>query len=158
MRVMRGRRLLALSVVLAALAGTALIARPYIHGLSFVIRAAEMQGAPRRVADLDTTRVSEREITIPTRRGPLRARLYEPSRSHAPRRAADLGTPSGRHRRAAARRARAPPLRERPHDRHARHPGAVALRDRAGDSRRDRSRPRSGCRRSRGSRRITTSG
>jgi dienelactone hydrolase len=81
MRVMRGRRLLALSVVLAALAGTALIARPYIHGLSFVIRAAEMQGAPRRVADLDTTRVTEREITIPTRRGPLRARLYEPARS-----------------------------------------------------------------------------
>jgi len=81
MRVMRGRRLLALSVVLAALVGTALIARPYIHGLSFVIRAAEMQGTPRRVADLDTTSFSEREITIPARRGPLRARLYEPARS-----------------------------------------------------------------------------
>jgi hypothetical protein len=82
MRVMRGRRLLALSVVLAALAGTALIARPYVHGLSFVIRAAEVQGTPRRVADLDTATVSEREMTIPTRRGPLRARLYAPSGSH----------------------------------------------------------------------------
>jgi dienelactone hydrolase len=81
MRVMRSRRLLALSVVLAALAGTAFIARPYVHGLSFVIRAAEMPGTPRRVANLDTTPVSEREITIPTRRGPLRARLYDPARS-----------------------------------------------------------------------------
>ena len=79
---MRGRRLLALSVVVAALLGAATIARPYVHGLSFVIRAAEMQGAPRRIADLDTARVSEREISIPTRRGPMRARLYEPAGSH----------------------------------------------------------------------------
>ncbi len=83
MRVMRARRLLALLIVLAALVGTALIARPYVHGLSFVIRAAELQGAPRRAADLDTTGVSEREITIPTRRGPMRARIYEPAGAHA---------------------------------------------------------------------------
>lgn len=82
MRPMRGRRLTAILVVLATLIGLAIIARPYVHGLSFVIRAAEMQGAPRRVADLDTTRVSAREITIPTRRGPMRARLYEPAGSH----------------------------------------------------------------------------
>jgi hypothetical protein len=88
MRVMRARRLLALVVLLAALLGAALIARPYAHGLSFVIRAAEMQGAARGVADLDTVRVSTREIAIPTRRGPMRARLYEPSGSH--RRAALL--------------------------------------------------------------------
>ncbi|MCU1382383.1 MAG: hypothetical protein JWL71_1080, partial [Acidobacteria bacterium] len=60
MRLMRGRRLLTLLLVAAMLAGTALIARPYLHGLSFVIRAAEMQGAPRRVAEFDATRVSER--------------------------------------------------------------------------------------------------
>lgn len=88
MRLMRSRRLLAFLWVLLALAGTALIARPYIHGLSFVVRAAEMAGTPRRVADLDAAPVSEREITIPTRRGPLRARLYEPAGSH--RRAALL--------------------------------------------------------------------
>jgi pimeloyl-ACP methyl ester carboxylesterase len=82
MRLMRARRLLALVLVLAALLGSALIARPYVHGLSFVIRAAEMQGAPRRVADFDTTRVSAREISVPTRRGPMRARLYEPSGGH----------------------------------------------------------------------------
>jgi dienelactone hydrolase len=78
---MRGRRLAALLVVALALAGAALIARPYVHGLSFVIRAAEMEGTVRRVADLDTIAIREREIEIPVARGPLRARLYEPSRS-----------------------------------------------------------------------------
>ena len=79
---MRVRRLLALLLVMAALLGAAFITRPYIHGLSFVIRAAEMQGTARRVADLDTTRATEREIAIPTRRGPMRARLYEPAGTH----------------------------------------------------------------------------
>ena len=82
MRRMRPRRLLTLVLVLATLIGSALIARPYVHGLSFVVRAAEMQGTPRRFADFDTTRVGAREISIPTRRGPMRARLYEPSGGH----------------------------------------------------------------------------
>jgi len=82
MRLMRVRRLLALLLVMVALLGAAFITRPYIHGLSFVIRAAEMQGTARRVADLDTTSVSEREIAVPTRRGPMRARLYEPAGPH----------------------------------------------------------------------------
>jgi len=88
MRVMRGRRLTAGLFAIAVAFVAALIARPYVHGLSFVIRAAEMQGAARRAADFDTVRVSEREVTIPTRRGPMRARLYEPAGSH--RRAALL--------------------------------------------------------------------
>jgi hypothetical protein len=82
MPLMRVRRLFALLIVVAALLGAALITRPYIHGLSFVIRAAEVQGTARRVADLDTTRVTEREIAIPTRRGPMRARLYDPAGTH----------------------------------------------------------------------------
>lgn len=80
---MRLMRILRWAILVIALAVLVLITRPYVHGVSFVIRAAEMQGAARRVADLDTTRISEREITIPTRRGPMRARLYEPSGSHA---------------------------------------------------------------------------
>src|SRR5215208_7489 len=76
MRVMRAFRAV---VMIVALAGGALIARPYAHGLSFVIRAAEMQGAARRVADLDATAVSDREITIPTAPGPMRARVYQPA-------------------------------------------------------------------------------
>jgi dienelactone hydrolase len=82
MHVVRARRLLALVIVVAALGGAALIARPYLHGLSFVVRAADMQGAARRVADFDATRVTTREIEVPTRRGPMRARIYEPEGSH----------------------------------------------------------------------------
>src|SRR5882762_6861440 len=78
---MRGRRLAALFVVLVAIVGAVFVARPYVHGLSFVIRAAGVQGTARRVADLDARAEHEREITIPTERGPLRARLYEPARS-----------------------------------------------------------------------------
>jgi hypothetical protein len=80
MRLMR--RLLALLLVTAALAGGAMLARPYLHGISFVIRAAEMQGGARRAADYDTVGVSTRDITIPTRRGPMRARVYEPAGGH----------------------------------------------------------------------------
>ena len=81
MRPMRSRRFLALLLALAALAALVFIARPYVHGLSFVIRAADMAGPARRAADLDTTAVHEREIVIPALRGPLRARVYEPARS-----------------------------------------------------------------------------
>jgi dienelactone hydrolase len=80
MRDVRGRRLVQVVLVLVACAGSAFIARPYVHGLSFVVRAADLQGTPRRLADFDTGATREREIEIPTPRGPLRARLYEPSR------------------------------------------------------------------------------
>jgi len=76
-------RFLRWAILVVALGALMLIARPYVHGLSFVIRAADMQGTARRVANWDTTAVSEREIMIPTRRGPMRARLYLPSGSHA---------------------------------------------------------------------------
>jgi len=76
---MRFRRAVIVCVVLAALI---FMARPYVHGLTFVIRVAEMQGAARRIADLDTMRGQERDITIPTARGPMRARVYEPRSPH----------------------------------------------------------------------------
>ena len=76
---MRFRRPVIVCVVLAALI---FMARPYVHGLTFVIRVAEMQGAARRIADLDTMRGQERDITIPTTRGSLRARVYEPRSPH----------------------------------------------------------------------------
>src|SRR5882724_3325755 len=84
MRLVRGRRLAGLLVAIAALAGAVLSARPYVHGLSFVIRAAEMNGRLRRLADLDAGAEHERDLTIPIARGPIRARLYMPDR--APRR------------------------------------------------------------------------
>src|SRR4051812_30491082 len=79
---MRLVRFLRWAILVVALAALALVVRPYVHGLSFVIRAAEMQGAARRAADLDTARVTEHEIWIPTRRGPMRARQYDPSGRH----------------------------------------------------------------------------
>jgi dienelactone hydrolase len=75
-------RLLRSLILVAALIALAAIARPYLHGVSFVVRAAEMDGTIRRVADLDTVTVRTRELSIPTARGPMRARLYEPSGSH----------------------------------------------------------------------------
>ena len=85
--VMRRRAVIAIVLLVAIVAGW-FVALPYVHGLSFVIRAADMQGTARRVADFGSTAVQEREVTIPTPRGPLRARVYEPVGSH--RRAALL--------------------------------------------------------------------
>jgi dienelactone hydrolase len=73
---MRVLRLLAVAV---ALAGVFLIARPYAHGLSFVIRAADMDGRARTLADLDTIAVRTRDLAVPTPSGSMRARLYEPA-------------------------------------------------------------------------------
>ena len=75
---MRLFRLLALTV---AIAGLVIVGRPYVHGLSFVVRAADMHGAVRRLADLDAVAVRERDAAIPTRRGSMRARVYEPERA-----------------------------------------------------------------------------
>jgi dienelactone hydrolase len=72
-------RLLRLAAVIVALTGVALIARPLVHGLSFVIRAADMPGVARRLADWDTVALRERVIAIPTKRGSMRARVYEPA-------------------------------------------------------------------------------
>ena len=77
------RRLtIAAVVIVGALTGGVFIARPFMHGLSFVVRTAEMNGTIRRVADLDAAPEREREIAIPTPRGPMRARVYEPVGAH----------------------------------------------------------------------------
>ena len=79
---MRSMRLLRWVIACVALAALGFILRPYVHGLSFVIRVAEMKGAARTIADLDVMRGQERDITIPTARGPMRARVYEPRSPH----------------------------------------------------------------------------
>jgi len=70
-------RLLRLLAVGVALAGLFLVARPYAHGLSFVIRVADMQGTARRIADLDTRSVHERDVAIAMPSGSIRGRVYE---------------------------------------------------------------------------------
>ena len=72
------RRLAGLLAVSIAIGGAAIITAPYAHGLSFVIRAADMHGMLRQVADYDARGVAERDLTIPASRGPLRARVYDP--------------------------------------------------------------------------------
>ena len=77
----RARVAIALLLATTALAATlvaALAARPYARGLSFVIRAANMQGVLRLAADFRTDTVQERELRIPDADGGLRARLYQP--------------------------------------------------------------------------------
>jgi dienelactone hydrolase len=71
------RRAVVIAFTVAAIAGAALITRPYVHGLSFVVRAANMDGLVRRVADLDSGVTRERELQIPVPGGSLRARVYE---------------------------------------------------------------------------------
>jgi len=75
------RRLVTLLAIAVTVAGVGFITAPYVHGFSFVVRAADMQGALRRAADMDTRGVQEREIAIPTPRGSLRARIYTPAGS-----------------------------------------------------------------------------
>jgi dienelactone hydrolase len=71
-------RLFRLAALTVAIAGMAIVGRPYAHGLSFVVRAADMHGTARRVADFDTVGVSEREVTIPAAHGSMRGRAYRP--------------------------------------------------------------------------------
>jgi dienelactone hydrolase len=75
-------RLAALLLSAVVLVGGAFITAPFVHGLSFVIRTADMHGTARRVADWDRGDEREREITIPTPTGPLRARAYDPVGGH----------------------------------------------------------------------------
>jgi len=96
MRYVMRRRGVFAGVFLVAIVAGSFVALPYVHGLSFVIRAADMQGTARRVADFDTKAEREHDVSIPTPRGPLRVRVYEPAGSH--RRAALLTSglhPSG---------------------------------------------------------------
>ncbi|HWF86065.1 MAG TPA: hypothetical protein VG222_14500, partial [Vicinamibacterales bacterium] len=77
---MRGRRLAVLLALIVLLVAAARSARPFVHGLSFVIRAASLDGAIGRVAELDAQPISERALALPTPRGLLQGRLYEPVR------------------------------------------------------------------------------
>ena len=79
MRVVTRRRL-ALVVLLASLAGLGRLAWPYAEGASFVVRAAEMQGAARVAADFITEAATERDFVMPVGR----SRCRTMTRSSAP--------------------------------------------------------------------------
>ena len=70
------RTLVAVAAIALLLSGIA--ARPYVHGLSLVVRAANLHGFVRRVADLDTVPEVERVVLVRTPRASMRARVYAP--------------------------------------------------------------------------------
>jgi hypothetical protein len=55
--------------------------RPYAHGLSLVVRAADLQGFSRRLADLDAVPEVEWLVSVPLRDSSMRARVYTPVRA-----------------------------------------------------------------------------
>ncbi len=76
-----GRRrwtLLAAVVVAGAASGPAV--RDHVRGASLVIHAAGLTGWPARITSWQQTDFTETTLDIPTRQGPVRARLYRPAR------------------------------------------------------------------------------
>lgn len=73
---MRRWLIIGVAVVASLLVGIA--ARPYVHGFTLVVRAADLHGAVRRVADLDTVRIGERIVRAPLTDTSIRARVYAP--------------------------------------------------------------------------------
>jgi dienelactone hydrolase len=67
-----------LGAVVAATLLLGAAVRPHIHGLALVIRAADLQGLSRRLADLDAVPVRERIVSLPLGTASTRARVYEP--------------------------------------------------------------------------------
>jgi dienelactone hydrolase len=74
------RRLLPLALLLIVLVGALYVAaHDYVEATAFVIRAAGMQGVPRKLALLEADRLEEHQTTIAWRGGELRARTYVPA-------------------------------------------------------------------------------
>lgn len=84
MRMMSARRFLMLVVAATALVGSAFLFRSYLVGLSFVVRAADMDGTIRTVANFAARPVTEQRIDIEATtsentRIAIAARMYSPS-------------------------------------------------------------------------------
>ncbi|MDO8794879.1 MAG: hypothetical protein Q7J25_09690 [Vicinamibacterales bacterium] len=76
---MKRRAIVAGSAIALVLFGVA--ARPYVLGLSLVVRAANLHGLARRAADLYTVAETERLVRVPVAHTSIRARVYAPSRT-----------------------------------------------------------------------------
>ena len=76
---MRRRRLATIGVAVAAVLLLGIPARRVFHGFSLVVRAGDLHGVARRVADLDTVPITERLVRVPLRDLSIRARVYAPA-------------------------------------------------------------------------------
>src|SRR5687767_616989 len=56
-----------------------IVTQPYVQGLSLVVRAGDLQGPVRDLAELDTVHVSERIVSAPITDISTRARVYAPT-------------------------------------------------------------------------------
>src|SRR5262245_33001990 len=81
MRLMTRGRLLGALLVIVIIAGAVFVTRPYLRGLSFVARAADVPGTLRRFAEYDAAAVAERDVQIPIASGAIPGRAYTPQRS-----------------------------------------------------------------------------
>jgi dienelactone hydrolase len=72
------RRWALVSIAAVALLLLGSVARRNVHGFSLVVRAADLHGVVRRIADLDTVAVTERLTRIPVQHTSIRARIYAP--------------------------------------------------------------------------------
>lgn len=78
MAVLRGARGAVLALIALAALGTA--ALPYVDALAFVVRAARLPGAAATLAAWRSEPIAAREtFDLPTRHGPVAARLYRPA-------------------------------------------------------------------------------
>jgi dienelactone hydrolase len=73
------RRLAIIVLSAIALALLAIAVRRDVHGLTLVVRAADLRGIGRRLADVDTVAIRERVVQIPLRVGSTRGRAYMPN-------------------------------------------------------------------------------
>ena len=55
-----------------------LAAQPYLHGAALVLRAGDLRGPLRRLAELDAVRITERMVYARTKDTLIRARVYAP--------------------------------------------------------------------------------
>ena len=82
MRIVDRRRVVGVVIAVVVLTSVVWLVRPYLRGLAFVVREADMHGAVRTLADLGADTVTEHQIDIATTVGPrhvLAGRLYMPA-------------------------------------------------------------------------------
>ena len=72
------RRCLFIGVAVIAILLLGSSAQRYGHGFTLVVRAADLHGTVRRVADLDIVRISERIVRARVKDTSIRARVYAP--------------------------------------------------------------------------------
>jgi dienelactone hydrolase len=72
------RWVILLLVLAAGLLAVRAVARPYVRATSLIVRTAGLERQHPALAAMQTDAIAERRETIPSRFGPLRARLYTP--------------------------------------------------------------------------------